>query len=197
MRKSKIVWILFNIVILIIAVCLNIKKGPFDAFFIDGHPEKSSVFLYLFFYIYVWFNIGFFMSAYVFLFQKHTAIFLTGTITSIVLANIAYLTIFNSSRELTAITMELYPIIIWPDLLLLLTKRIKFIFLSPVISIVIIFLIPDGQGAYWIAGYLSRFADVFLWTPIIWVIGALTILTQRQESVGNGNDMSPANETAK
>ncbi len=197
MKKSKIFWALFSVILLIFAAYFNIKKGPFEVDFAHGQSEMGSLGLVLFHYIYVLINIGFFMLSYIFLFQKHTAIFLIGTVASIVLANIAYLVIFNSSSELAVMAIEIYSIIIWPDLLLLLTKRIKWIFVSPAISMAIIFLIPGGQGAYWIGDYFSEFADVFLWTPIIWVIGALTIFSQRQISVKNENDKSHISETVK
>ncbi len=186
MKKHKIFWMLFNLLVLIIAVYYSFKRCPIDMDLTKELPINDRIF----FYIYVWLNIGFFILSYVFLFQKHTAVFLIGTVASIALANIAYLVIFNSSSEYVVMGIELYSIIIWPDLLLLLTKRIKFIFLSPVISIVLVFLIPDGMGAYWIAFYLTEFADVFLWTPIIWAIGALTIHSFSQESVKKQNEIS-------
>ncbi len=135
------------------------------------------------------------MLAYVCWITKPTAVSTIGVILSIVLANIAYFTVFNSSTEFAFDVLIVYWEILFPALLLLLTKRIKLLIISPIISLIILYMLPSDMGVYLFAYYLSYNPDVFLWTPIIWVIGALTILTQRQESVGNGNDMSTAHET--
>jgi hypothetical protein len=121
------------------------------------------------------------MLAYTLLYKTHKAIFIIGALLSVAIANAAYFTIFSSSIELAIDVSIVYWEILLPAFLVLLTKRIKYLFISPILSLIILFLLPKDMGVYLFAYYLSYNIDVFLWTPIIWGIGALTILSFRKD----------------